>query len=213
MWAVALVCFGCKSSEDVPGPTVIVHITATPTPSPTPVPVTEVTTDSNVGDIVIFNDSYWQVLDKEDNNLLIISYDVIEQREYSGRRGSNLWEDSDIREYLNGEYYESFEPEYRDMILLSEVHNNDNVAYEEDGGSVTNDYIFLLSTDEAREYFQYNSQRIGRLDGNAVPWMLRSPGYREDATSYVHEMGFINYNCYVGDDSFGIRPSMWICVE
>ena len=50
-----------------------------------------------------------------------------------------------MREYLNGEFYNSFDIAERERIIASENENPDNPWYAASGGKPTDDKIFLLS--------------------------------------------------------------------
>ncbi len=52
----------------------------------------------------------WQVMSKMDNNLTLISKDVLFEAPFDtdGEFGSNLWTESDIKDYLNGDFLKEF---------------------------------------------------------------------------------------------------------
>lgn len=73
----------------------------------------------------------WQVMDDDWDSLLLICSSVIENRPFSratesSRLGSNLWKNSDLRNWLNTEFINVFDPdekklisEYKNKYLLS----------------------------------------------------------------------------------------------
>ena len=149
--------------------------------------------DMKVGDIVKFGSFYWLVLEVNDNKVLLISKDVLEERRYHDG-GTVTWADSEIRQYLNGQFLESFTAAERNKIEETRIRNADNPWYGTPGGRNTTDHIFLLSLDEVVRYFgdsgqlenpvnrfwlddQFNDARIARsTGGRASWWWLRSPG-------------------------------------
>ena len=107
---------------------------------------------ANVGDIISFGGYDWIVLDVRDGRTLVISERLLEHRAYYD--GFDItWEESDLRKYLNGEFYNSFSAADRAMIAQVTNVNPDNPWYGTPGGANTQDRIFLLSIDEVLRYF------------------------------------------------------------
>ena len=184
----------------------------------------------NVGDIIPFSKYSWRVLDIQDGKALILSERVIEKRLYHSSWAAVTWETCTLRQYLNGEFYNSFSTEEKARIAETRIPNNNNPWYGTNGGNVTNDRIFLLSIEEVVKYFgdsgqlrnrpsnsayindKYNSARIAQ-DGNggASWWWLRSPGINSFYAASVDSDGSIYINrvnvVYGGG---GIRPALWL---
>ena len=55
-----------------------------------------------------FSKHDWLVLDKQDSKMLIVTEKVIEKRPYHNEEAAITWETSNMRKYLNGEFYDSF---------------------------------------------------------------------------------------------------------
>lgn len=137
--------------------------------------------------------------------MLIITEKVIERRVYHNQECEFTWETCDIRKYLNGDFYISFDAAERERIIEVINENSNNPWYGTNGGNPTSDKIFLLSIDEAVKYFgdsgmlksknrnfgcdwckdeyfpwlndQYDIARRAVNDfGMIVEWRLRSPG-------------------------------------
>jgi len=134
-------------------------------PKPTPEPASS-PGDIYVNDIIEFGGYDWIVLDIADGNILVVSEKILESRPYHRVYGVTTWAQSDIRRYLNGEFFNRFSETERAMIAETEVINNDNPWYDLDnpfyeehpeykplGGDDTVDRIFLLSLDEVVKYF------------------------------------------------------------
>lgn len=147
----------------------------------------------------------WYVLDKQDDRTLIITEKVIDKRTYHNQEVEVTWEKSDLRKYLNREFYNSFSTSDRMRIIEVINENNDNQWYGTNGGNPTTDRIFLLSIEEVVKYFgdsgqlktknrnpgcdwlkdeyffflsdQYDLARRAVDDaGRVFTWSLRSPG-------------------------------------
>ena len=195
--------------------------TGTQTPSPattTPTPTTQTpsqttppsTTSYRVGQIITFGQYRWRVLEVSENRVLIITEGVITNRIFDGM--NNVWADSEIRRWLNGEFYNSFSATDRAKILQVNIPNP-LVQHGVVPGPGTQDWIFLLSRPEAERYFTSNQDRIARnTSGNACFWWLRSPGIRSNYASYVNHYGYIDIHGHIVNDggNGGVRPAMWI---
>lgn len=125
--------------------------TSEPTPEPTP--VLEEISALTVGESYEFASYTWRVLDIYENYALIITQDIIMRRAYHDTHEHVTWETSDIRQFLNTEFYDSFSVEERARIRETEVINADNQWYGTPGGNDTTDKIFLLSLEEVVNYF------------------------------------------------------------
>ena len=64
--------------------------------------------DSKKFDVIEFGGHNWIVLDVQDGKALLLSEDVLEERAYQPQGGDVTWESSDIRKYLNTEFFNSF---------------------------------------------------------------------------------------------------------
>jgi hypothetical protein len=100
----------------------------------------------------------WFVLDKQDGKTLVITEKIIEKRPYHHEECAITWETCDMREYLNGEFYDSFSAPDRERIVEVTNENPDNPWYGTRGGNVTEDKIFLLGIGEAVKYFGDSGQ-------------------------------------------------------
>jgi len=147
----------------------------------------------------------WYVLDRQADKMLILTEKVIKFRPYHHAECEITWETSDIRKYLNGEFYDSFSEAEQTRIIEVTNENADNPWYGTGGGNPTRDKVFLLSIDEVVKYFgdsgqlktrhmypncdwckdeflpwvddQYNLNRRAVDDTGIVRfWRLRSPG-------------------------------------
>ena len=125
----------------------------------------------------------WDVLDKDGNAVLLISHDVIAYQRFSDNLKCVIWEDSEIRTWLNQEFYaEAFDEEEQASIRETTLENPSTVgfaAHVDPSGDVqvresrpdTKDKIFLLSWKEAEQYYGNrltDASVLGRRPSRAV---------------------------------------------
>lgn len=145
----------------------------------------------------------WQVLEvSDDHTATLISLYGLDAREYHG--GGNItWEKSQIRNWLNSSFYNSsFSDLERNRIKLSHLSNPDNPDFASDGGNDTEDHVFLLSLEEAKQLFADNEARKLKPTAYALAnkvwtnvnscWWLRTPGNFQYYVSTVLFDGSIN---------------------
>ena len=126
------------------------------TPPPTPPAQANV----SVGDIIPFGGFNWRVLDVQGGRALIITDRVIDQRPYDHGDVAVTWETSEIRQWLNSEFFARFSLSDQARIAEAYVVNHNNPWDFTDwgghrntpGGNNTRDRIFLLSIDEVLRY-------------------------------------------------------------
>lgn len=168
----------------------------------------------NIGSILRFGGYQWEILDRKENGMLIITDQIIEQRDYHDRKESVTWEQSEIRHYLNTEFLERFGTSEKERILNTLNKNPGNPWYGSSGGADTVDSVFLLSLDEVvRLYFGDSSRLLDnpkknqrywfdRKDENNIKrralfldsswwWWTRTPGKNNKVAVYVHGDGNI----------------------
>ena len=158
---------------------------------------------ATIGDTIQLGGFDWRVLDIGDGKALVISEKVLSQRPWHYEQQIMMWESSDIRQYLNGQFFDNtFTEEERAFIVEASVTNNVNPWYGTAGaGNDTMDRVFLLSVEEVVQYFgdsgmlaefsgrpttalpdfltdEYNYARIaGPIESGVAPWWwLRTPG-------------------------------------
>nr|WP_294489889.1 DUF6273 domain-containing protein [uncultured Anaerosporobacter sp.] len=162
-----------------------------------------------VGDKIVFGSYDWRVLEIKNDRALIITECIIEQRPYHDAYTDITWADCSLREYLNGEFYDTLATVDKSRIIPGLNKNLNNQWYGTDGGADTRDSIFLLSLDEVCRYFgdsteklynkgknqrywferkdENNSKRLARLQGSEWCWWwwLRSPGRVNIKAAYI----------------------------
>lgn len=172
----------------------------------------------------------WQVIEKEDNRVLIISKYALDSKSYNASRSSTDWENCSLRQWLNSSFIsEAFDSEEQALIQNTDVSADKNPGYNTSPGNNTTDKIFLLSYDELDKYFSsINSGRtiltdyavaqgafVDKEDGEKRSmWWLRSPGSSQDHAAYVDPNGFSSeIGTFVDFEFVAVRPAMWISLE
>lgn len=92
---------------------------------------------------------------KKDGSLLLISKYGLDCKPYNSECEDVTWETCTIRSWLNNIFYnEAFSDSEKSKIKTTTIVNDDNPEYEDiKGGNNTKDKVFLLSVDEAYQYF------------------------------------------------------------
>ena len=105
----------------------------------------------------------WRVLAVEEDRVLLFSEYALDMQDFNFNRDRKItWESSDIRTWLNGDFYNSaFTPEEKDRIIESVIGNSDRLVDN------TFDRVFLLSYAEAGEYFPTDGDRQCRATAYA----------------------------------------------
>jgi hypothetical protein len=92
----------------------------------------------------------------QDGRALIITEKITERRAFSHEDDMYSyigWEESELRAYLNDEFYNSFDESDREKIIKVTNNNPDNPWLVSPSENDTENYIFLLSLDEVVQYF------------------------------------------------------------
>ncbi len=161
----------------------------------------EIIAGADVGDIVTFGSYTWYVINKTDDGCTLLSEKCITERAYNTERKDITWEKCTLRSWMNNDFYNEFSDEEKAMIEKTHNSNPDNSEYNTDGGSDTDDYIYLLSLDEAE-----NVSEDIRAEGSW--WWLRSPGIYSDYAAVVSDGGDVYTRGYSVDIEAGVRPAL-----
>ncbi len=194
--------------------------------------------DCKIGDITnygYYNDEQisWKVLDKENDKVLIISENSICERAYNDYYEAVTWEECSLRHWLNNDFYNTAFDENEKLSIKSTIlSNDDNSHFSTEGGNDTEDKVFLLSIEEAEEYFADDISRVANYNNEQYWWWLRSPGCKTDNIFYKYKFDEYSGNAAcvkptgeifyggsnVNHDNYdlpywGVRPAMWIQIE
>lgn len=178
----------------------------------------------------------WDVLAVDGKKALIISKYAMDVQPYNSEFTDVTWETCTLRTFLNNTFLnDAFGAKHQALILSSNVSADENPEYDVNPGNATTDKVFLLSINEANQYYSSDESRKcvptayaiangagaytssdNTKDGKATcAWLLRSPGFCQLAASCVISNGAV---ASMGDsvsrhDYSGVRPALWITLE
>ncbi len=171
----------------------------------------------------------WIVLDVQDGKSLLISKYALDSQKYNTDPTLVTWETCSLRSWLNDSFLnEAFSGD--EQLLIPEVtvesHRNPDVS-NVNPGKPTIDRVFLLSIQEAEQYFSSNEERrcaptayaktgltyVNRNLGTCL-WWLRSPGSNWNSAAFaagIFDDGSLNTEgTYVNNNNNAVRPALWI---
>lgn len=180
----------------------------------------------------------WAVLARDGSKALLLSHYGLETQPYNQVSANVTWEDCTLRAWLNDTFLNrAFTQEEQTAILLTDVDNSRAQGYSSwatDGGSDTQDMVFLLSYADAQYYFGLvygdKNNRMARTnptpyalargawvssddptyDGKyAAWWWLRSPGGEQNCAARVSPEGGLAGSS-VSYTYTMIRPVIWV---
>lgn len=157
----------------------------------------------------------WQILDKQDGKVLLLSINALDSRPYHKENVNVTWKDASIRSWLNGLFCEmAFYGAPKDQIL--------ETATEEG----TQDKVFLLSLEEVKKYFPEQGMRCCFTTDYAIAqgayadtvgrgwWLLRTAANRSDYVISINCDGAIDQDGgRVASNKGSVRPAMWVREE
>ena len=153
----------------------------------------------------------WEVKTIRDGKALLVSEHILDYRPLHSEKVAISWKDCDLREWLNGEFYNTaFGNLYDNDIVETEVFCDETEVE-------CVDKVFLPSFDDVhynRLYeevtvtdYAYSKSRTPRI------WTCtRSVKLSEKFVTYAEKVTS-NYYEYSVNLNFGIRPAIWITLE
>ena len=172
----------------------------------------------------------WIVLDKIGDQLLLLSADCLEGRQYHHVPFTNVtWENSDLRAWMNGSFFdEAVSPAQQRLVRTVRNENDDQSVTGAQGGAATDDRVFALSETDTIIYLNNREKRsdigaapatqyalAGALsvnDDGMADWWLRSPGTYGFAAQFVNTSGAPVASGANVDARYGVRPALWITI-
>ena len=169
----------------------------------------------------------WIVMKNEGNQVLLLSKYVLDVKPYNEEWEGVTWQTSDIRQWLNNEFYTTaFNKTEKAKIQTSLIKNEDNSEYGTSGENDTEDKVFLLSEKEAETLFLNDEERIAKAteyaeksgvyvnEEKAAWWWLRSPGDDSDYAAVVNSYGWFDwYGDSVSSNDDGVRPALHLNLQ
>jgi eukaryotic-like serine/threonine-protein kinase len=170
----------------------------------------------------------WIVLETDGKQAFLISKYCLDARPYNTDFVPMTWEKCTLRTWMNSAMMnELFTADEQASILRTHVVNENNPDYGTYGGLDTEDYLFLLSFDEAYRYFPTDLSRQAQPTAYAVArgaylnadtgntwWWLRTAGVRRIDACGVRQDGRVSgYGSRdVYRPSGTLRPVLWVTV-
>lgn len=158
----------------------------------------------------------WTVLKRSEDKYLVISKFALDKQVYNVDHSTTFWDTCYLREWLNSDFYNAAFVSYeKNCIQLSQVESNLAVS-----GMTTEDYLFALSSEEAKTLFNDDNDRecyyaLDAYQNNGRPcrWWLRTRA-RENMEMYIDAAGKIRETGldYTSDTTY-VRPAMWLQVK
>lgn len=155
----------------------------------------------------------WRVLKREQNHLLLLSEYCMEYGPFDSKQQNPLWENCELRNWLNGEFLkECFTETEKNAILVTTVRN---MEPKDEAG------IFCLSVEEVEEFLKEQETRLVPLIPSARIWCGREGGMRwwlrtegtENAAATIWYKGLIDTQGEPPAKNLGIRPALWLDLE
>jgi len=167
------------------------------------------------------DDIGWRILGIEADHVLVISENVIDIRLYNNEDEGTSWEKSDLRRWLNLDFWAGLPEDMKKLTLTTQVVNDDNPDSGTAGGVETEDKVFLLSMDEAEKYFSSDRDRQSGINLTAETIEKIKDGFHINLKDDVAEFGGIwwwlrspgsntHLAAYVGGDGIIYSLGMWV---
>ena len=173
----------------------------------------------------------WIVLDVHDGKALLISRYGLDARAFEPN-GTQYptWEKSNIRSWLNSDFLNTAFTE-EEQAAIETVTISTPPCDDISGGADTRDKIWLLSYEEAKQYFAdklarrtaptkyavaqgaYQSKSDMKDGAGCCYWWLRSPGFSDDCASVVATDGLIVRLFTMDDTEVTVRPAFWLDLD
>lgn len=179
----------------------------------------------------------WEVLATIEGSYVLITKNILDTLAYHSTDIPITYEHSDIRDFLINDFYEkAFNSIQQTEIITSDIQNLDNPTFLTPGGANTQDKVYILSINEAKNgaYFDSDMARLSsgtdyaKAQGlyvntavnfeNRSRWWLRSPGdgTTEDNFDYnnaasIDSSGYLSeIGADITNDELGIRPVIFV---
>ena len=166
---------------------------------------------SPVGKDVPIGDYKWKIIGRDDDGIVtLIAADVNGKHPcyravFQEGGGETTWADSSLRAWLNGEALETFFPagsEMRDYLVLYESLPSRNERYQTVYEETTQDYLTLLSTEEAQD-----PKMMKYLKNLSHSYWLRTPGGSMELAAYIDGEQVIRFfGAPTDDPDMMVRP-------
>ncbi len=158
----------------------------------------------------------WIILDENADGYLLLSRYVLDVQPMDSRTSGDVtWEDCEMREWLNADFYDiAFSDDEKDLIVNVTLENPDNDQYGISGGEETDDYVFLLSYDEVLDYFDMDVYSSSDYYGGAESLITEATYCALESDVYAEELTedlYYDYglDSYYSEDCIGTTGVLW----
>ena len=116
----------------------------------------------------------WEILDASDNTIVAISKDIIAPIPMAKSSDAVLWEETELRRWLNSIFYEySFSDEEKAFIVSKRIDDN------------MEDMVSLLNYDEFRQYYNYGGKEsMKSFNSYSTAWNFYSISKKTNTGSW-----------------------------
>ena len=169
----------------------------------------------------------WVVLERNADSLKLISRYTLDGHEYQTSMSDTTWENSELRRWLNDEFYQAaFSDADRQRILPIQSVAENNPVKGTSGGNTVTDNVTILTLSEAATYFTSEVERLvsptayaeatkhSQLNDNLqAVWFTRTPGSDNKHVCYVISWGEIHAESeFAVSELKGVRPVIEIAL-
>ncbi|MCQ2508350.1 MAG: DUF6273 domain-containing protein [Dorea sp.] len=159
-----------------------------------------------IGGSAHFGSRIWHIIERTETEAVLmtrasVSTDVV----FSEKEAD--WEGSDLRAYLNSEFFENtFTDIEKADILLTKVSSDGNPEYQIPAGEATEDHVYILSAEEVTKYGKFTKKL-------KKPYWLRTPGAEKGTTAFAIKDNPKTYGYLSNDSSMTVYPVIRITLE
>lgn len=155
-----------------------------------------------IGDTFELADTTWKILDITSAGYICLA-DSIEDMKFDS--DSNNWENSGLRSYLNGEFFEKMTAEIGLENIVPFERNLLSLDGQTEYGKCE-DKVSLLAVDEYRKYRSLIPNTKDYWWWLVSPWSTPCNDYKKSVAVVSSAGNFCNYLCV---NNFGVRP---VCI-
>ena len=155
----------------------------------------------------------WNILDKDSENIFIISSKAITCMPYNEELEYTTWESCSLRRWLNEEFLNlSFSEKELKNIVTTTVNPEKNPLYNTNQGEKTYDKIFLLSISDFNNYYDACNPWVcyTTFDEKKQCWS-RTLGNDNKHAVFFGRSGSIHHGgSLVDSERNAVRPVLWL---
>ena len=150
----------------------------------------------------------WRILERNKEEIFLIKDNSMANIPFNKGGGNVTWEKSSVRKWLNEDFLnENFFEKEKEVLIVSKVPSSTNPEYGTKSGNATEDYLYLLSSEEVAQY-----QPLLAKTQNC--WWLRTPGKDAGLQAFVYtDTTTLNFGFDSGCESFAVKPVVRISLK